>query len=159
MLSESLLSKQDTICLLELIHQSLSCSKEEGFRRIINKLCNLISSDFAVCASGKIDNSGNIESYNIINVSYPSEWLDLYTSKRYYQIDPIIRKHITNFKLHFWADAYEVRNLPKELIGLTEDFELRRGYTHGMRNPKGQEGSLFLSQATPLSITLAQMLY
>ena len=81
MLSESLLSKQDTICLLELIHQSLSCSKEEGFRRIINKLCNLISCDFAVCASGKIDNSGNIESYNIINVSYPSEWLDLYTSK------------------------------------------------------------------------------
>lgn len=143
MSSEHLLSKEDAIHILELIHQNLSCAKEEDFRKITNRLSNLISCNFATCAFGKLDNSGNIESFNVMNVSYPSQWLNHYLFKKYYQIDPIIKGHITHFKLRFWVDTYRIHNLPKELISLTEDFGLKMSYTHGMKNPKKGEGSFF----------------
>lgn len=145
MSSEHLLSKEDAVHILALIHQGLSCAKEEDFKKIMHGLSNLISCNFATCAFGKIDNSGNIESFNVVNISYPSEWLDYYLFKKYYQIDPIIKEHITHFKLQFLADTYntyQIHNLPKEFISLTEDFGLKKGYTHGMKNPKGG-GSLF----------------
>lgn len=140
---EHLLSKEDAICLLELIHESHFCLSKEDFIKIMNRLSNLISRNFATCAFGKIDNSGNIESFNVVNISYPSEWLDHYLFKKYYQIDPIIKEHITHFNLRFWNDTYRIHNLPKELISLTEDFGLKKSYTHGMKDPKRGKGSLF----------------
>lgn len=143
MLFKKLLSKQDAICLLELIHKSLSCTIEDDLRELMRRLSSLIPYGFAICGLAKIDNNGMLKSYEVVNISYPNEWLDLYITRKYHQIDPIIKENFTNFRLQYWTDTYKTNAPPKGFLSLAEDFGLKEGYTHGIRNQKGTEGSLF----------------
>lgn len=137
-----LISHQDALHLLEIIHKSLSCSKEDDLKEIINRLSCLIPYDFAICVFGKKGING-VESYENLNISYPVEWVELYNLRKYYQVDPVIKVNFTNFKLQCWADTYKINTTPKEFLSLAEDFGLKEGYSHGVKNLKGTEGSLF----------------
>ena len=138
-----LLSKQDTIYLLELINFSIYCKDKKDLIKLINKLIYLTSYDFTICALGIINGSGLLQSYEIINVSYSEEWMDLYVTKKYYQVDPIIKKNFTEFKLQYWADTYKKIPPPKGFLSQAEDFGLKGGYSIGLRDLKWSRGSIF----------------
>lgn len=140
---EKTLSKRDAINLIELIHDSLSCAEEEDLRELIRKLCYLMPCDFAICGLGQSDNKGIVQSYDIININYPAEWLELYTTKEYYKVDPITIENFSRYKLQYWADTYKRYQSPRDFICVAEDFGLRNGYTHGARNPDRNRGSIF----------------
>mgnify|MGYP001559702632 FL=1 len=140
---KNLLSKNDAICLLELIQKSFLCSKEEDLRNLISDLKILIPFDHAVCLLGKKGISDNVSSYNALNVSFPSEWFDLYVMKNFHKIDPIVKENFLSFALQYWADTYKKYNPPKDFIMAAEDFDLKKGYSYGIRNYRGTEGSLF----------------
>lgn len=139
----NLLSKKDIICLLEIINESLSCAKEEDFRKLMKKINVLIPYDFAVSGIGKFDNNSNINSYDIVNISYPVEWLTLYTAKGYHQIDPIVKMNSVGLKLQYWEDTYKIISFPRHFLSQARDFELEKGYTHGVRSSIKREESLF----------------
>ncbi len=141
--SGNLLSKKDVVYLLELIHSSLSCSSEEEIKELIGKLEYVMPFEFALCGFGKLTSACTVNSYNIINISYPSEWLELYVSQRFDKIDPIVKENWLSFRLQYWADTYKRHNSSKMFISHAEDVGLRAGYTDGLRNFKGNEGSLF----------------
>lgn len=143
MLLRDLLSKEDALCLLELIYQSLSCKEKDDLSKLIDKLRCLIPFDFALCGFATTDGKGRIKSHEIININYPSEWLNLYVTENYYQIDPIVRENFNKFKLQYWADTYRKSTPPKNFLSGAMDFRLKKGYTHGARNFKGTEGSIF----------------
>lgn len=139
----NLLSKHDAIYLLELIHASLSCTKQEELRELINKLKSLIPFEFALCGLGEITTNCTVNSYNIINISYPSDWLEFYVLQRFDKVDPIVKENFLNFRLQYWADTYKKSMTSKVFISQAEDFGLRGGYTDGLRNFNGNKGSLF----------------
>jgi len=143
MVFSRLLSKRDAITLLELIHASTCCSSEEDFKELVDKLSEVISYDFATCVCGKKDVNSNLESYNVININYPSEWIELYAVRGYHQIDPVIKENFANFKLQRWADTYKQNRPPKDFLSIAEDFMLEDGFTYGQKNPVGNVGSLF----------------
>ncbi|GAB4535691.1 MAG: LuxR family transcriptional regulator [Thermodesulfovibrionia bacterium] len=140
---ERLLSKKDAIYLLELIHASLSCNTEKEFRTLIERMRYLIPFEFSLCGFSNLIDNHTPRSYNIINIDYPSQWLELYVAQRLDKIDPIVRENCLNFDLQYWADTYRKYNTQKVFISQAEDFGLRQGYTHGIRNLKGNKGSLF----------------
>ncbi len=142
MIFNKLLSKKDAITLLELIHTSLLCSNEEDFKELVNKLHEVISYDFAVSGLAMTDNCGNVISYKIININYPAEWLDVYTSKNLHKIDSIMKENFTNFRLQRWKDTFRKCSTPKEFLFHAGDFGLQDGFTHGQKNPAGNRGSL-----------------
>lgn len=137
------LSHPDACSLLELIQESLACKDLDAFRTLMTKLKTLIAYDFATCLVCKKEKSGRIQSLDIVNVNYPSEWVELYVTRNYRQIDPILNENFQNFSLQYWADTYQKKPPPKTFLSLAEDFGLDRGYTHGARNFTGEEGSLF----------------
>lgn len=137
------LSKHDALNLLELIHASLSCVTEEEFRELNNRLSRLISYDFAICGLARTDHNSVVKSYDIINLNYPAEWLSLYISRGFYQIDPIVKENFTRFDLQCWTDTYKKNSIPKDFASTASDFGLKEGYTHGVRSLNGTEGSLF----------------
>ncbi|MEW6066958.1 MAG: LuxR C-terminal-related transcriptional regulator [Nitrospirota bacterium] len=139
----NILSKQEAISLLVLIQKSISCSKEDDFRDIVKGLNCLISYDFAIAGFAEIDDNSKIKSYNIVNISYPTEWLNLYITREYHQVDPIVKENFAKFGLQYWADTYKLNVPPNDFVSLAEDFGLKRGYTYGARNLKGSKGSLF----------------
>jgi len=139
----NLLSKKDVIYLLEIINESLSCTKEEDFRGLMKKMALLISHDFALSVIGKFDNTGVMTSYDIVNTSYPVGWLTLYSAKDYQRIDPIVKMNLTSLKSQYWDDTYKVIPPPKHFLSQAKDFGLKKGYTYGVKSLKKREGSLF----------------
>lgn len=138
-----ILSHQDIVALLELINESCLCKDERDFRRLMTRLKELIPFEFAICGMIQTAKDRSVKSYEVINVSYPSEWLSVYMARGYLEIDPIIRENVANFDLQYWQDTYKEYETPREFIFSACDFGLSKGYTHGVRNPKGSTGSLF----------------
>ncbi len=137
------LSQQDACSLLELIQESLACHDLDAFRVLMIKLKKMIAYDFTTCLACKKGKNGQIQSLDIVNINYPSEWIELYVTRNYQQIDPILKENFESFSLQYWADTYRKIPPPKEFLSLAEDFGLDRGYTHGVRSFTGEEGSLF----------------
>lgn len=142
-MSLSNLSKHDAITLLELIHASLSCVTEDEFRKLTLSLKALIPYDHAACLMGKSEKASPAMTYELINITFPSEWLEQYVINEYHRIDPIVKENFANFNIQYWADTYKIYGPPKEFVMAAEDFGLKKGYSHGVRNYKGTEGSLF----------------
>ena len=140
---KNMLSKNDAICLLELIQKSFLCAKEEDLRNLILDLKTLIPFDHAACLLGRKGMDKSLSTYDLINVTFPSEWLNLYVIKNFHQIDPIVKENFTSFALQYWADTYKKYETPKDFIMTAEDFDLKRGYSYGIKNYRETEGSLF----------------
>ena len=138
-----LLSKQDTISLLELIQASLACEREEQMEELIHGMHSLLPFDFALCCLAKTENGELTDQCDVINVSYPAEWLDLYFESDFHLIDPVLKENFTNFGVQYWSDTYKKYGSQKEFISLAEDFELKGGYSCGVKDCTQREGSLF----------------
>lgn len=137
------LSRRDSCILLELIQESLACRDLEAFRLLMVRLKALIPYEFATSLVCKKGNNGQITSLDIVNENYPSEWIELYVSHNYQQIYPVLKENFEHFSVQFWSDTYKKTPPPKQFLSLAEDFGLDQGYTHGVRNFIGNEGSLF----------------
>jgi DNA-binding CsgD family transcriptional regulator len=137
-----MLQKKEIVAMLEIIQSTLSCAAEDQCRNLVLQLRNLIPFDSAVCGLGSIKDS-SVSAYNILNISYPSEWLELYVINRYERIDPIVKEHTASFKLQCWADTYKKYTDLKEFINRAEDFDLKAGYTLGFLDSVTKCGSIF----------------
>jgi DNA-binding CsgD family transcriptional regulator len=141
--SRKVLSHRDTLELLELIYRSTSCTDENSFRGLMEGLRSLIPFCFAICGSAQLGKGGTIVDYDVVNISYPTEWLSLYIAERYHEIDPVVKENFGNFALQYWEDTYSKWEPPKDFVMRASDFGLSHGYTHGVLSPDGHRGSLF----------------
>jgi DNA-binding CsgD family transcriptional regulator len=137
------LTRRDACSTLELINDCLICSDLDQFRQLIINLRKIIAFEFATCLISKKGEKGQLKSLDIVNVNYPSEWIELYVANDYKQIDPILKANFRDFRLQYWSDTYQELPPPKNFLYTAQDFGLRRGYTNGVRNYAGDEGSLF----------------
>lgn len=137
------ITKCEAILLLELINKCVSCENETDIKSIADSLSNLLAIDNAVFGLAKTGNNSLIQSYDIMNISYPEEWLVTYEKNNYCRIDPIVKENFMNFNLQFWEDTYKKWNPSKEFISAARDFNLYNGVACGVRNLKSTEGSLF----------------
>ena len=144
----SLLPKSDAIALLELIQDSLSCASKEYLAELIERLKTLLPFDYGLCGFAKIDEKGMKPGFDITNASYPAEWLNVYITKEYFNIDPIPKEHFSSFNLQFWDDTYKKYEIPGKFVSEAQDFGLVKGYTYGIKKPISTQGSL-LSLAGP----------
>ena len=137
------LSKQDAIALLELIDAAQRGRELKDFFKLMDGLKRLVPFDYAVSALAKMDHNSVILSYDTINFNYPAEWLSLYREKNYHCVDPLIRHNYKFFDFQYWSDTYKLYDIPKSFIFNAEDFGLKTGYAHGVRNLAGTKGSVF----------------
>jgi len=137
-----LLSENEVFFLLDLIQKNIFCKVEDELRGLLFSLRYLIPYDHAICLACDGINT-KLNTYDLINISYPSEWIELYISKKYYQVDPIIRDNFTYYQLQYWSDTYKKYSAPKEFFSCARDFGLVNGYSYGLRNRNGKGGSLF----------------
>jgi DNA-binding CsgD family transcriptional regulator len=139
---KEILSHDDAVTLLEITSASLSCSNEGHLKEILSHFQRLIPFDYAACAVSGMNEKGAIESSHIINVSYPKEWIRIYSENRYYECDPVFIENFNRFGLQYWRDTYRKYEVPKAFHYHAMDYDLRDGYTHGMKNDRGNIGSL-----------------
>jgi DNA-binding CsgD family transcriptional regulator len=146
----SLLSGNDAITLLELIHRSLSCVVKEDFIDLFPKIQKLFPFDFACTILGYHDND-DIVVVDGINISYPTEFYKEYKLKNYFKLDAVVKENFTAYKRQYWCVDKKRPYQSEEVVLFAIDFGMRAGYAHGSR-PFGTEkyGSLFSFAANSL---------
>jgi LuxR family transcriptional regulator, quorum-sensing system regulator CviR len=137
-----LLTKSDADLALEIIHSCLFCKNELQLKEIVTNLGNLISYEYALCGFGKIRRDTN-EPYNLINVSYPANWVDTYVAQGLENRDPIVHENFKNYNVQYWTDTYRKYNNSKPFVSTAEEFGLREGYSYGLKTYNGDKTSLF----------------
>lgn len=140
--SRDLLSKNDTDLVLEIIHSCLFCKNELQLKQIVTNLKDLVPYEYALCGFGKIRRDAN-EPYNIINVSYPANWVETYVVQGLEMRDPIVRENFKNYDVQYWADTYRKYDNSKSFASIAEEFGLRQGYSYGLKTFNGDKTSLF----------------
>ena len=137
-----LLSKGDTDLLLELIHSSLSCEQEDDLKGLIATVKRLIPYEFALCGFGMVDRAAG-DSFEVINASYPAQWMELYVARGFDRKDPIVRENARAFGLQYWADTFRKYEDSRLFVTSAADFGLNAGYSYGLRSSSGDRTSLF----------------
>ena len=138
----NIVSKNDTLTLLEIIQDCLCCVTVEDAHSLITKTCTLIDVNNAVYGLARLDGNGSIEDYKIMNFSYPLEWLQLYRQNEFHKQDPIALENFSHFGVQYWADTYNKYQVDKKFLLLSEDYGLRDGYASGIINQSRTEGCL-----------------
>lgn len=155
------LSKTDCLNLLEVCSEAISNNPiENSFPKAINYLQEVIPFNYAICVKGYdsitaddiIDPQSHIycdekneiiKTFEIINYSYPLEWIRTYMSKKFYKLDPIMIENFNGFRYQRWADTFKKYPSPKKFISDAADFGLMKGCTYGVRASVQKIGSLF----------------
>lgn len=137
-----IISNRDAIGLLEIIHQCVLCTNEEQFRKIERNLRSLITYEYAISV-GEIGGNGALKAYDVLNLSYPSEWIAMYIARQEHRCDPILRANYQNFRLQYFEDSLKQYYYPKKSKAVANDFGIVDGYVYGVRNHAGTEDSMF----------------
>lgn len=120
----------------------VSCRK--SMSRVIENVRLFFNFEKAVCVLTEIAKGSLPSLLEMLNVSYPEEWLKLYNENAYHTIDPILIRHFRDFKPQIWSETYR-RTPPvnKQFIEIAKDFGLRNGVSHGIRDDLTSQASLF----------------
>ena len=110
-----MISKAEANAILGIVEASTGSRSEEDLRRLIVRLGVLFPYELAVCAFCDVTCSTTAP-HHIINVSYPSPWLEAYGSQQLDRIDPILKEHRQHFALQYWPDTYEKHPETKQLM-------------------------------------------
>jgi len=136
------LSRGDKQSLLDFIHSAVYCNTQDELNNLIHDLKGIIPFDYATCVISQYSHLTNKVSQEVININYPTEWLELYIAKNFKYVDPIIIENFKHYKLQYWEDTYKKYPPPKNFLKIAASFGLIKGYTHGARSANGKDASL-----------------
>ena len=140
--SGKLLSPKDVEFLLELIHASLSCDSEDELSGLITDVKKIVPYEFALCGYGRASRKRR-DTYKVINVSYPGQWVEHYVASGLEHNDPIVRENFLHFRLQYWADTFQKYHDSSAFVVSAADFGLKSGYSYGLRSLNSDKTSLF----------------
>lgn len=138
------LTKQELVEILECIDYSLNISQEEGsFCELINCIKAFIPHDFAICGLVEVEKKALSRVKEVVNVSYPKEWMKIYFKNNFQVTDPIMRTHLSTFKPQIWSKTYQ-RNpgIDLKFLSAAQDFGLSEGLTYGIFEPADSTGTI-----------------
>lgn len=145
------LSKQDSIRLLEIINDSLTCNSEEQAFQLMSQLGDLLPYEAAASCITRLGPANVIEAINIVNLDYPSGYMTELIHQGLMMKDPVFIEHFRSFGMQYWADTINRQTWSKSMINiaaLADDYGFHKvwdgcGYSHGVRNLKRTEASFF----------------
>ena len=119
--------------LLEIAAKCLHCNSEEDYREVFKMLNNIIPFDMATSGLAELGNENDIIAYELINISYPEEWLKIYNKNNFSESDVIVRENFTSFTPQYWENTYKQHKPSRRIVSLAADFNIRHGYTFGSK--------------------------
>jgi DNA-binding CsgD family transcriptional regulator len=127
----SLLSRNDIVGILEIIHGSLSCDSNHDFLDIILRLQQLLPFEYACGVRMTCPNGGPLVVKSREQFNIPEEFFLEYRAKGHLQADSLIREMRRTRRLQSWPDGWKKFDQKKEIISLYKDFNMSEGYLHG----------------------------
>jgi DNA-binding CsgD family transcriptional regulator len=79
---------------------------------------------------------------DVINHSYPDEWIDIYERLGLGNLDPVFQSHLRRSGQQVWSETYARRPPCRKFMGMAADFGLVDGLTNGLVDPSSSRSSL-----------------
>jgi LuxR family transcriptional regulator, quorum-sensing system regulator CviR len=134
---DKLISKKDSLMMLEIIHKSLSCETEDDFLNLMEQFKNLVFFECSNCSWTDVQNILNGEkiTHYSINDHYPVEFLKIYLDNGYHTKDHVIQNFYKTFKIQSFVeiDHNYKEDFENPVLELSYEFGLDQGYAYGVR--------------------------
>ncbi|MEN8136332.1 MAG: LuxR C-terminal-related transcriptional regulator [Thermodesulfobacteriota bacterium] len=128
------LSKAEMMTLLEIIADCVNCESLGRFSEIALKVGELLQSGNLVFLTSTKNFLSIPTSIREINVSYPTEWADIYRAQNFIEVDPVISLGQTG--LLYWKDIFKQKPPDNEFYSQAKSFGLANGFSHIISNKK-----------------------
>lgn len=142
MSDDKFVSHNDALKVAELIEQAAAVRSKEEMLDLMLGVRDLVTFEYGISSYVSTNSEGKLERAEAINLTYPMEWLHIYVSRAFYEVDPIFQENFSSFGLQYWGDTFRCRPAPRDFLALAADFRLTRGYSLGLRDACGNGGSL-----------------
>lgn len=132
------LSKRECQGALEVLHYTAQAETSQDVRDILVRFQNLFPFKRLLAGLARLGASGEFQGFtNVINVSYPDEWLRLYWQNGYAEVDPVFRSALKAQGTQIWKHTYReaTSEKEKEFIQAAAEFGLVDGITTGSADP------------------------
>ncbi|MBI1920946.1 MAG: autoinducer binding domain-containing protein [Geobacter sp.] len=142
MSDDTFVSHCDALKIAELIEQAAAVRSKEEMLDLMLGMRGLITFEYGTSVFASVDGEGKLKRAEAINLTYPMEWLHIYVSRSFHEVDPIFKENFASYGLQYWDDTFRRCPAPRDFLSLATDFRLERGYSLGLRDGLGNGGSL-----------------
>jgi LuxR family transcriptional regulator, quorum-sensing system regulator CviR len=121
--------------VLEIISDCKLCTSVANVHSIVGKAGELFQSEKIIFLTSHRNSPTEPWKIQGMNISYPSNWVNLYISKNYASVDPII--NVCRSGLLYWQDVYKELPPQKEFHSQAQEFGLSNGFSHILKCNEG----------------------
>jgi len=135
-------SKKNFCEILDVINATVCCKTEQDVVQLTQKMKELVCADMGICVLGDIKNA-TITKY--LNLNYPKEWEEQYSTEKLYKVDPIIHFNFTYPNTsHFWSEALNFfpEEPYKDFMNMASEFGLNFGLTSNVNKLEMNETTI-----------------
>lgn len=132
------LSKEDCISFIEALHYTSAAETAVEVKEALLRIQDLLGFTRVIGGIAVLNPDGAFRGFsNIVNASYPDEWLQLYSRKGYMEIDPVLQSALMNQGTQHWQEVYAsvTSEKQKEFVEAACVFGLVDGITTGSVDP------------------------
>lgn len=139
------LTHNDTVALMTLSHESMTCQSIDQFKTLVLKLKGIVNFENSVCARGNIIDilSNDEPDLEICDISYPKGCLDLYVENRYYSTDAALFCFLSTLSPINWSGIKVQTGVDYPISVNAIEFKMLDGWTHGILDPHTMDSTVF----------------
>ena len=128
------LSKAECQSFIEVLHYTAQSESPEDVKDALSRFQSLFPFTRVIGGLAKLSSTGTFEGFtNVVNVSYPEEWLRHYWQEGYFEVDPVFQAALQKPGTQHWETTYKEAQSEKqrEFILAAKEFGLSDGITTG----------------------------
>lgn len=132
------LSKAECGHFLEALHYTTQAETTADVKDALTRFQDLFPFTRVIGGLARLSPKGAFEGFtNVINVSYPEEWLRLYWQNGYFEVDPVFQTALQKPGTQHWQTTYKDAGSDKqqEFMAAAKEFGLGDGITTGSADP------------------------
>jgi DNA-binding CsgD family transcriptional regulator len=131
-------SKDDLQHLLEVMHYAVQAETPEDVKHVLIRAKNFLPFERLIGGLIRLGPQGTFDGFaDVLNVSFPEEWLYLYWKNRYAEVDPVLHALMQSQRTQVWSQVYAnvTSEREKEFVETATSFGLTDGVTAGSLDP------------------------
>jgi len=128
------LSKSECQNFLEILHYVMQAETPDDVRDVLVRFQNHFSFTRALGGLVRLGPDRTFAGFgNVVNASYPDEWLYMYWKNGFADVDPVFKSALKSAGTQHWQETYQNMSSEKEreFIATARQFGLRDGITTG----------------------------
>ncbi|GKS65385.1 hypothetical protein YTPLAS72_26890 [Nitrospira sp.] len=128
------LSKSECRNFMEILHYVMQAETPDHVRDVLVRFQNYFSFTKALGGLVRLGPGQTFAGFgNVVNASYPDEWLYMYWKNGFADVDPVFKSALKSPGTQHWQETYQNMSSEKEreFIATAHQFGLRDGITTG----------------------------